>query len=128
MGLGKRYEVVDIELSGIDEFTARERIVPQAAQDPASSKVQRDPANALRDQHLLAGVLAIAVGIDPVIIQSTVVWGRRGRVESRNRLDTIGATQQNQRQQQGQDQGIVASAAPNFCDDQVFPESRRFCS
>ena len=79
--------MVDIQSSGVIELLARVRSDPCAGGNSALAGVLIDnKAHGLCDQHLLPGVLAVAVLIDPMTPFATVVIGD----SSRNRGDGDG--------------------------------------
>ena len=76
VGVAERHHVVDVELAGIRHDVVAVRCQPFAGRHSASPVGAKGwPGPALDDQHLLTCVLAIAVGVDPVVPVVTVVGG-----------------------------------------------------
>lgn len=65
MRLFERHQVIDIEFARIGEDAAGIRIMPLAGNDAATPIIQGDGNVAFGDQHFLARVLTIPIGIGP---------------------------------------------------------------
>ena len=67
VGIGERHHVIDVQLGGLCDSRSGERPDPLAADDlTLTAGLEYHFDQALGEQDLMAGILAIAVLVDPV--------------------------------------------------------------
>jgi hypothetical protein len=80
MSVLQRHKMVYVKLAGIGIDDSRIRIPPSAGENAAVPRINKENRrHRLLDQHLLSGVLAIAIGVDPMLPVVAVVGGDRSR-------------------------------------------------
>jgi hypothetical protein len=96
MNLSKGNKMVYVQVIGIGECLACERVMPLTRDDTTPCRVQLYLCHTLSDQYLLASILTISVGIYPATIEVSIVWddliAKRVHLRRRNRSTVSGST------------------------------------